>query len=128
MNLHIQETQWTQGEFHTETHYNQIIKRQRRKGNLDSSKKSHLKYTVHFSSVTQSSLTFCDPMDCRHQFSLSITNSQSLLQLMSTELVMPSNHLTLCGPLLFPPSIFPSIRIFFSRQFNKIYHIIIWHD
>ena len=42
----------------------------------------------------------------------SITNSQSLLKLMSTELVMPSNHLFLCHPLLLPPSIFPSIRVF----------------
>ena len=43
---------------------------------------------------------------------LSITNSQSLLKLMSIESVMPSNHLILCHPLLLPPSIFPSIRVF----------------
>ena len=46
------------------------------------------------------------------QASLSITNSQSLLKLMSIELVMPSNHLILCCPLLLPPSIFPSIKVF----------------
>ena len=46
--------------------------------------------------------------------SLSITNSQSLLKLMSIELVMPSNYLILCSPLLFPPSIFPGIRVFSS--------------
>ena len=46
------------------------------------------------------------------QASLSITNSQSLLKLMSIELVMPFNHLILCHPLLLPPSIFPSIRVF----------------
>ena len=46
------------------------------------------------------------------QASLSITNSQSFLKLMSIESVMPSNHLILCHPLLFPPSIFPSIRVF----------------
>ena len=46
------------------------------------------------------------------QASLSITNSQSLLKLMPIELVMPSNHLILCRPLLLPPSIFPSIRVF----------------
>ena len=46
------------------------------------------------------------------QASLSITNSQCLLKLMSIESVMPSNHLILCRPLLFPPSTFPSIRIF----------------
>ena len=43
---------------------------------------------------------------------MSITNSPSLLKLMSIELVMPSNHLILCRPLLLPPSIFPSIRVF----------------
>ena len=44
--------------------------------------------------------------------SLSITNSRSLLKLMSIESVMPSNHLVLCCPLLLPPSVFPSIRVF----------------
>ena len=50
----------------------------------------------------------------------SITNSQSLLKLMSTELVMPSNHLILCRPLLFPTSIFPSIRVFSNES---VFHI-----
>ena len=50
------------------------------------------------------------------QASLSITNSQSLLKLMSIKLVMPSNHLILCRPLLLLPSIFPSIRVFFSES------------
>ena len=45
------------------------------------------------------------------QASLSIINSQSLLKLMSIELVMPSNHLLLCWPLLLPPSVFPSVRV-----------------
>ena len=66
-----------------------------------------------FSSVTQLCLTPCDPMPCP---SMSITNSQSLLKLLSVELVMPSNHLTLCCPLLFLPSIFPSIRGFSSES------------
>ena len=48
--------------------------------------------------------------------SLSITNSQSLLKLMFIESVMPSNHLILCCPLLLPPSIFPSITIFYSES------------
>ena len=52
------------------------------------------------------------PWTAAHQASLSITNSQSLPKLMSIELVMPSNHLTLCHPLLLLPSIFPSISIF----------------
>ena len=47
-----------------------------------------------------------------HQASLSVTNSQSLLKLVSIESVMPSNHLILCCPLLLLPSIFPSIRVF----------------
>ena len=47
-----------------------------------------------------------------HQASLSITNSRSLLKLMSIESVMPCNHLILCHPLLLPPSIFPSIKVF----------------
>ena len=51
-------------------------------------------------------------MTAAHQASLSITNSQSLLKLMSIKLVMPSNHLILPYPLLLPPSIFPSIRVF----------------
>ena len=47
---------------------------------------------------------------------MSITKSQSLFKLMSIELVMPSNHLFLCGPLLLPPSIFPSIRVFSNKS------------
>ena len=52
------------------------------------------------------------PWTVARQASLSITNSWSLLKLMSIESVMPSNHLILCRPLLLPPSIFPSIRVF----------------
>ena len=52
------------------------------------------------------------PWTAACQPSLSITNSQSLLKLMSVESVMPSNHLILCHPLLLLPSIFPSIRVF----------------
>ena len=64
--------------------------------------------------------TLCDPMDCISQASLSITNSQSLLKLMSIELVMPSYHLILCHPLLLPPSIFPSIRVFSNESVLRI--------
>ena len=59
---------------------------------------------------------FATPCTAKHQASLSITNSQSLLKLMSKESVMPSNHLILCRPLLLPPSIFPSIRSFPMSQ------------
>ena len=64
------------------------------------------------SSVAQSRPTSCDPMDCSTPASLSITNSRSLLKFMSFKLVMPSNHLILCLPLLLLPSIFSSIRVF----------------
>ena len=66
-----------------------------------------------FSSVAQLCLTLCDPMDCSTPgCSWSITNSQSLLKLMSIELVMPSNHLILCHALLLLSSVFPSIGVF----------------
>ena len=56
------------------------------------------------------------PWTAAGQASLSITKSQSLLKLMSIDLVMPSNHLILCCPLLLPPSIFPSIRVFSNKS------------
>ena len=67
---------------------------------------------IQFSSVAQSSLTLCDPMDCSTPGLPLISNSWSLLRLMSVESVMPSNHLILRHPLLLPPLIFPSIRVF----------------
>ena len=60
---------------------------------------------------------FETPWTAARQASLSITNSRSLPKLVSTESVMPSNHLILCRPLLLPPSIFPSIRVFSKNQF-----------
>ena len=59
---------------------------------------------------------FATPWTAARQASLSISNSQSLLNLMSTELVMPSNHLILCPPLFLPPSIFSSIRVFSNES------------
>ena len=59
---------------------------------------------------------FVTPCSAAHQASLSITNSQSLLKPISFELLMPSNHLILCCPLLVLPSIFPSIRVFSSES------------
>ena len=55
-------------------------------------------------------------MNCSTPPSLSITNSHSLLKLMSLQLVMPSNHVILCHPLLLLPSIFPSIRVFSNKS------------
>ena len=72
-------------------------------------------HSFQFSSV-QSRPTLCDPMDCACQASLSTTNSQSLLRLMSIESVRPSNHLIFCCPLLLPLSIFPSIRVFSNES------------
>ena len=71
-----------------------------------------------FSSVQSFSRVqlFVTPWTVAHQASLSITNSWSLLKLMSIESVMPSNHLILCCPLLLPTSIFPSIRVFSSES------------
>ena len=59
---------------------------------------------------------FGTPWIAARQASLSITNSQSLLKLMPNKLVMPSNHLILCHPLLLLPSIFPSIRVFSNES------------
>ena len=73
-----------------------------------------------FSSVQFSSLScvqlFSTSWIAAHQASLFITNSQSLLKLMSIESVMPSNHLILCLPFLLSPSIFPSIRVFSNES------------
>ena len=91
--------------------------------------------SVHFScSVVSDSAT---PWTAARQASLSITNSCSLLKLMSIESVMASNHLILCHPLLLPPSIFPSIKVFSNESdpcirwpkywsFREWIHVYIW--
>ena len=78
--------------------------------------KSYLRLpqSFQFSSLSHVWL-FVNPWTAAHQASLSITNARSLLKLMSTETVMPSNHLILCCPLLLP-LIFPSIRVFSSES------------
>ena len=63
---------------------------------------------------------FVTPWTAACQASLSITNTQSLLKLMSIESVMPSTHLILCCPLLLLPSIFPSIRVFSNESVLRI--------
>ena len=63
---------------------------------------------------------FATPWTAAHQASLSISNSRSVLKLMSIESVMPSNHLILCRPLLLLPSIFPSIRVFSNESALRI--------
>ena len=73
---------------------------------------------IQFSSVQLLSCVqlIVTPWTAEHHASLSITNSQGLLKLMSIELVVPSNHLILCCPLLLLPSIFPSIRVFSNES------------
>ena len=75
-------------------------------------------WVIQFSSVQSLSRVrlFATQWIVARQASLSITNSQSLLKLMSIESVMPSNHLILCCPLLLPPSIFHSIRVFSNES------------
>ena len=99
------------------------------KTSIYSSFKEKFSMSVQFSSVVQSCPTLCNLMDCSHvrlfatswtAASLSITNSQSLLKLMSIESVMPSNHLILCRPLLLLPSIFPSIKVFSNESILHI--------
>ena len=76
--------------------------------------------------LAQLYLTLCDPMDCQAcQTSLSITNSWSLLKLMSIKSVIPSNHLILCPPPLLLPSIFPSIRVFSSESVPMICGLVL---
>ena len=70
---------------------------------------------MYFNSVSHIQL-FVTPWTAAHQAYLPITNSWSLLKLMSVELIRPSKHLILCHPLLLPPSIFLSIRVFSSES------------
>ena len=74
--------------------------------------------SLQFSSVQSLSHVglFVTPWTAARQVSLSITNSQRLLKLMSIESVMPSSHLILCRPLLLLPSVFPSIRVFSNES------------
>ena len=80
--------------------------------------------TLHFQFSSVQSFKrvqlFGAPWTAACQASLSITNSRSLLKLMSIESVMPSNHLILCRPLFLPPSIFPSIKVFSNESAIRI--------
>ena len=79
-----------------------------------------LSSSVQFSSVAQSCPTLCKLMDCSTPGSLSITNTQSLLKLMSIESVMSFSNLILCHYLLFLPSIFPRIKVFSNESVHRI--------
>ena len=78
--------------------------------------------SIHFSSIQLLCHVrlFATPWTAVCQASLSINNSWSLFKLMSIELVMPCNHPILCHPLLLPPSIFPSIRLFSDESVLRI--------
>ena len=87
--------------------------------------KAVLSCTVHMVQISSAQSLSCirlfvTPWTTAYKASLSITNSWSLLKLMSIELVMPSNHLILCHPLLLLPSIFPSIRVFSNESILRI--------
>ena len=73
-------------------------------------------WLVQFGSVASRVWLSATPWTAARQVYLSITNSQSLLKLMSIESLMPSNHLILCHPLLLPPSVFSSIRGFSNES------------
>ena len=82
--------------------------------------------SVQFSSVAQ--LCLCNPWSAAHQASVCITNSRSLFKFMFIELVIPSNHLILCLPLLLLPSIFPSIRVSSFHQVAKVLEFQFQHQ
>ena len=94
----------------------EVVKEEMARANIDILGISELTWTgIQFSSVAQVCPAFCDPWAAACQISLSITNSRSLLKLMSIVLVMPSNHLILCHPLLLLHSVFHNIKFFFNE-------------
>ena len=95
---------------------------------LDTSWWLAVNFSVYFSSVQFSHVwLFATPWTIAHQASLSITNSQSLLKLMSIKSVMPSNHLILCHFLLLQTSVFRSIRVFSSESVPRSRCPDYWH-
>ena len=73
-------------------------------------------WLIHCCSAAQFCLTTCDPWTIAFQASVSFTISQSLFKLISIELMIPSNHLILCHPLLLLPSVFPNIRVVYKES------------
>ena len=82
-------------------------------------KKSDTTERIRHTQFSRSVRLSATPWTAAHQAPLSITNSWSSLKLIIIESVMPSNHLILCRPLLLLPSIFPSIKVFFSQFFTS---------
>ena len=85
----------------------------------------HNRLYSSFQSISRVQL-FVTPWTAAHQASLCITNSQSLLKLMSIALVIPLNHLILCHPIIFLPSSFPSIRVFSNESVLHIRLLKYW--
>ena len=85
-------------------------------------------FIVQFSSVAQSCPTLCDPMHCSMPGFPAITNSQTLLTLMSIELVMPSNHLILCCPVSSHLQSFPASGSFQMSQFRYMIYGLYYVD
>ena len=83
-----------------------------------------IRFYIYLADIIYGSVQFSrsvvSPWTAAYQASLSITNSRSLLKLISIESVMPSNHLILCRPLLLPPSILYSIRVFSNDSALRI--------
>jgi len=114
-------TTFLQHSFGSFSHSNQRRKRNKRNINWKRKSKTVTVYRWHDTTVQLRSHVqlFATPCSAARQASLSITNSWSLLKLMSIELVMPSNHLILCCALLLP-SIFPRIRVFSNESVLRI--------
>ena len=108
----LQEEKWKQTNWLSEEALQKAVKGREAKG-----KGEKERYTHSVQSLCQ---LFVTPWTAARQASLSVTNSWSLLKLMSIELVKPSNHLILCCPLLLPPSIFPSIRVLSNESVLRI--------
>ena len=110
--------------------YSQYVCLQKRMSNVELPFGSSVQFSS-FHSLSRVRL-FATPWTTARQASLSITNSRSLLKLISIELVMPSSHLILCRPLLLLPSIFPSIRVFSnvssSYQVAKVLEFQLQHQ
>ena len=90
--------------------------RERKYGMYSYGNEEQINLQQQFSSVTQTCPLYGTAWTASYQASLCITNCRSLLKLISIELMMQSNHLILCSPLLFLPSIFPSIRVFSNES------------
>ena len=91
---------------------------------ISPSKESVSVHSVSVHSLSRVRL-FATPWTAAHQASLSRTNARSLPKLMSIELVMPSNHLILCHPLLLPPAIFPNITVLSNKSVLNILHEVL---